>query len=347
MRRYVVPALAVAALTAMSLPATPGSSPAVESPDRPADQTFLTYPEWFLVWSPREYADYLAAARSPSRFPFGGHLGQFWASYRAVWDLLRDDYPFNAGYHGMVMVIGISTTVEYGIKGTYEFLVGRPAEALGRAGGSAEDRFAADAAQRYVDFIYETPFYRFEFLGVVADLWIETPVTWSDPVRALERRWVLTTEYVLKGAYGWAIRQSAEASYATPLLTTTVLADRLPSEVVAHYPDIEPLEHRDGGDVLLNLPRYQRFTDHVGGLAEAGVSFREIAGNDGLILVTVLASPDWTPPADAPYDVLFEQPLLTQHHRRRVAVVCPVPQLAATLRQLTPEVELIEHVYDY
>ena len=38
-------------------------------------------------------------------------------------------FPFNGGYHLMVMVIGSSTTVEYALKGVYEHTIGRLAEA--------------------------------------------------------------------------------------------------------------------------------------------------------------------------------------------------------------------------
>src|SRR5262249_59745368 len=40
---------------------------------RGGDQTFLTFPEWFLVYSPAEYAAYVTD-RAPSRFPFIGHV---------------------------------------------------------------------------------------------------------------------------------------------------------------------------------------------------------------------------------------------------------------------------------
>ena len=72
---------------------------------RTPDQTFLTYPEWFLVHSPAEYAEYVKD-RTPTRFPFIGHTCQFWQGYGAVNRAIKE-YPFNFGYHVMVMVIGV------------------------------------------------------------------------------------------------------------------------------------------------------------------------------------------------------------------------------------------------
>ena len=50
---------------------------------RGAEQTFLTYPEWFLVHSPAEYAEYVRDHTS-TQFPFIGHTCQFWQGYGAV-----------------------------------------------------------------------------------------------------------------------------------------------------------------------------------------------------------------------------------------------------------------------
>src|SRR5262245_30732918 len=59
---------------------------------RAPENTFLTYPEWFLVYSPDEYADFIAD-RPPSAFPYLGHIGQFWQGYRAMYGATKDDYP--------------------------------------------------------------------------------------------------------------------------------------------------------------------------------------------------------------------------------------------------------------
>src|SRR6202000_72795 len=95
---------------------------------RPPAQPSLPFPEWYLVHSPAEYARYLASGAPPSQFPLFSHIGQFWQGYRAV-DGELGRYPFNGGYHLMVMVIGTSTTVEYALKGSYEHTIGRLDEA--------------------------------------------------------------------------------------------------------------------------------------------------------------------------------------------------------------------------
>src|SRR5262249_46956180 len=108
----ILSAATIVPILAPSEPQTP------KNPDQPADQTFLTYPEWFLVFSPREQTSYLSTTETPSRFPYLGHVGQLWEGYGVVSDATRA-YPFNLGYHVMIVVIASSTTVEYGLESAY------------------------------------------------------------------------------------------------------------------------------------------------------------------------------------------------------------------------------------
>jgi len=112
-----------------------GAAPSAVTPrehQRGGDQTFLTFPEWYLVYSPAEYAQYVRE-RAPTGFPFLGHICQFWQGYRAVHDATKSDYPFNAEYHTMIMVIGVSTTVDVGLPDSIErTLVGKARRVIDR-----------------------------------------------------------------------------------------------------------------------------------------------------------------------------------------------------------------------
>ncbi|MFC6518551.1 D-arabinono-1,4-lactone oxidase [Undibacterium arcticum] len=92
---------------------------AIKGYKRDEAQTYLTLPEWFLVYSPDEYARFLKT-KAPSAFPYFGSIAQFWGYYRDAYTATKDRYPFNWGYHVMVFVIGSSYTVENAIKGIYE-----------------------------------------------------------------------------------------------------------------------------------------------------------------------------------------------------------------------------------
>jgi opacity protein-like surface antigen len=214
-------AVAIASAVGAASAAQPSAGPAVRSepltaPEdrRTPDQTFLTFPEWFLVHSPAEYARFLSRGEPPSAFPLFAHIGQFWQGYAAVnGEVSR--FPFNGGYHLMVMVIGTSTTVEYALKGLYEHTLGRLAEAT--VSGDApvpEERLGADYAQAYVDFIRIEPWYQFDFLTPLGQLWAGLPVTGPNLIRRWERRFALTTELLVKEGYARLIKLGTQSPRA-------------------------------------------------------------------------------------------------------------------------------------
>ncbi len=312
---------------------------------RGAEQTFLTYPEWFLVHSPAEYAAFIKDHR-PSEFPYLGHVRQFWQGYRAVYRETREKYPFNAGYHVMVMVIGVSTTVEYTIKSAYEVLIGRLTELLRGDGMTEEDEFAAKVAQDYVDFIRGTPWYEFDFSGRLKGLWSETSFWGPDPIRKWERKYALTTEYAVKAMYGWLIGKATKMGYEPPKPVTAIVVDPLPFGIRDRLPEIELLKALDEGRQLITVPRYAAFNIYVSGLAAEGVNIYEVAGNRSVILVSLLVPSD-SGLESGDYDVMLEQPILTRPGEKRLVLKIPVAQLSRSLNEFRRQNFQIEHVYDF
>jgi hypothetical protein len=308
---------------------------------RGADQTFLTYPEWFLVHSPAEYAEYVKD-HTPTFFPFIGHICQFWQGYGAVHDVTKKDYPFNFEYHVMVNVIGVSTTLEYALRKAYETLIGRVSE-LTTSALTEEDRYGAEVAQDYVDFIRDKPWYEYDFAAKLRGLWTRTSLFGPGLLRKWERKYALTTEYLVKAAYGWLIGLGTRASFERPLEVTAVVIDRVPAGLEKEFPDFKVLQPLEGGGALALVPRYEAFTRYSTGLAARGVQFIEIAGNRSVILVTALVPEAWQTDAK----ILFVQAILTRPGTKRVALVVPVEALAGTLTRLTKDGARIEHVHDY
>jgi hypothetical protein len=307
---------------------------------RAPDNTFLTFPEWYLVYSPTEYANFLHD-QPPSQFPYLGHLGQFWQGYRGVYQATKNTEPFNYEYHTMIWIIGTSTTVEYGLKWMYEMVFGQTAEALRGSEMTEEDRLAAKVAREYVNFLDVEPWYNFDFISPLKRLWKETNWWGANPLRKWERRYFLTSEYLVKAAYGWALKQAGEASYGVSAQVTGVVVDRAPAEPIA---SVKVIKKFDDGAVLAELPRYQAFTPAAAVLAKANVSFLEIAGNKGPILVTIIVPEDYE---QSGVNILFAQPIITEPGRKRIAFTVNVPQLSETLRKLDIAQIKLEHVYDY
>jgi hypothetical protein len=311
---------------------------------RGAEQTFLTFPEWFLVHSPAEYAVFVRT-EPPSEFPFFGHIRQFWESYRAVTAATqRGGYPLNFGYHVMIMVIGVSTTGEYALRSAYENVAGRLSE-LTASGLTDEDRYGARVAQDYVDFIRVRPWYEYDFAGKLAGLWRETPAWGGGMLRKWERRYALTSEYAAKALYGWLIMKATKTAYEDARPDTAVWVDRLPAGIETGLPDLAVLQRLPDGSALITVPRYEAFKVYSSALAQRGCTFREIAGNRGAILVSALVPANWSPGPGQ--QVLFTQPVLTRPAEKRVALTVTVPELHTLLNRIRNEGDALEHVYDY
>jgi hypothetical protein len=289
---------------------------------RPADQTFLTFPEWYLVFSPDEQARYFEKQTSTS-FPFMSHVRQIWESYHIVNAQIKDNFPPNDGYHFMIWVIGTSSTIEYAIKAWYETIVGRITDT--HTPVADEDLFNAKFNKDYVAFIKDRPWYEFDFKSRLKSLWTETSLIGHNVIRKLERRYILTSELLVKWAYGKIIGLGTQQVYDAALPTTAVV---LQDSTIEH------------------LPRYDKFGKAITDLSIQGKSFREIAGNNSAILLSILL-PSSQRMKFENIQVVFVQPITSDRTMKRIALVTQVPHLYQLLTTLHKENITIEHVFDY
>lgn len=337
--------LIAATLTMAALNVRAADSPVPIEARRAEEQSLLTFPEWYLVHSPAEYAR-IVETRPAHAFPFIEQTAQLWAGYREVTgEQIRGHYPLNPGYHLMILVIATSTTVEYALRSLYENTVGRASWLLGGNQLTDEDTYAAKAAQAYVDFIRQRPWYEFDFMARLKGLWTEVPLTGPGLVRKWERRYALTTEYACKALYGKLIEHATDAAYEDESMVTEVVVERLPRHWVAP-PQVNVLERLPDGRARLSLPRYYNFRIAATALAEQGIPLTDIAGNTEGILVTVWAKTE-TPIPEGHWRVLFEQALTQPAHTRRIALWMPVSELTPFLKNAPGMGLMTEHVYDY
>jgi hypothetical protein len=265
-----------------------------------------------------------------------------WKGYDVVYHQIKGNYPFNTGYHVMIMVIGVSTTVEYGLKAWYETVAGRVTDPGNELTG--EDRFDQHYTADYVSFIEDTPWYEYNFNHQLKNLWTETSLFGSHFLRKLERKYFLTTELLVKSGYGWLIKQGTKASYEPALLNTTVVIDRLPANLKS-TPQVKNVRQLKNGWYLADLPRYANFNLPVGQLASQGIVFKEIAGNNSAIMLTVLSNK----PIYDNQEVksIFTQPIVTKAGLNRIALVTTVENLSSVVRSIKQTGGSIEHIYDY
>lgn len=307
---------------------------------RTEDQTYLTIPEWYLVHSPNEYADYLTEGNLPSKFPFAKHILQFWDTYYQSYTITKDKYPFNLEYNIMVSTIGVSTTVEYAMKGLYESFVGSLTEVIGH--DTQEDYYASKISREYVDFIKIDPWYKFDFIKAVKGLWTENDFFGPNFIRKIERKYSLTTEYLVKAGYATLIKSATGAAFTTPIPYSSVLID---GQMDKYTETIVLLENKNGND-LLRLPRYGEFTVNLQELAKQGKNFIEICGNRTKIAVAIL------PPANFDTNVysskvFINQTIHTNPKIKRIIYEVNIKDLGNMLRDLNDKNIKIEHIYDF
>lgn len=289
---------------------------------RPADQTFLTFPEWYLVFSPEEQANYFKKQTSTS-FPFMSHTKQIWESYHIVNNQIKGNFPPNNGYHFMIWVIGTSSSIEYSIKALYETIVGRITDTF--TPKTDEDKFNAKYTDDYVTFIKDRPWYEFDFKSRLKKLWCESSFFGNNFFRKMERKYMLTSELLVKWGYGKLIGLGTKQVYEDSLPTTAVvLAD----------------------NTMVKLPRYDKFNQAITTLAKQEKSFKEIAGNNSAILLTVVV-PTRKQMKFENTQIVFSQPISSDTSHQRIALAIPVAQLNGLLIKLIKEKIKIEHIFDY
>src|SRR5262245_56561069 len=312
---------------------------------RPESKTYLTIPEWYIVYSTDEYAAFLQNHRR-SGFPYFQAVAQYWQSYVDVCNAIKGRYAFNGDSQFTLSFIGISFTAENMLKGTYEWTIGRLTEWISSDTPTEEEVYAAQVAKEYGEFLHTTPWYFFPFGEKLQGLWSETSTSGPDPIRKWERKIALTVEYGSKAIYGGITNLGARAAYGGAdvekiyAVTTGVTDDMLSSD----FEIVEPIGDRQ----LIRITRFEYFSDTVPGLVERGVQFVEIAGNDDIVFTVIGPQGD---PSRYTFEhglALFDLPILTQPDLTRVAVKVPVADIGPFLQELKSKPDIkFEHMYDY
>lgn len=308
------------------------------------EQSFLSLPEWYLVFNPNEYADFLVKGNNPSDFPFYQSIDEYWKLYDRVKALTKGVYPANSEYQTMLWVIGVSTTAEYLLKGAYENTLGRFARWTASA-DTPEDKLIQEAHRAYGKLIYEEPWYKFPFWSWATKIWSEPAFFGKNFIRKFERKMAFTLEFGFKALYAKLIGFGAETAYepSDGLVTLHVKADA--STISDIDSRIKQTKVFSDGNLVITVPRWGGFSEVIPKLAEAGVEFVEVSGNDD-ILVSVLTEASAKETADH-LRFLFSSRVISPAHQKRLVYVANVTELADAIRNINHTGMRLEHVYDY
>lgn len=310
---------------------------------RRVDQAILSIPEWYLVFSPKEQADFFRHTTASS-FPYMKQNAQIWDIHRIVkvyTDTSRTKYKYNGEYQLMIYIINSSCSAEYITKGWYERVVGRLTDT--KTVETDEDKFAAVYNQDYVTFINDNFWYEFDFKDRLKRLWTETSMMDSHFLRKWERKYFLSSELMIKWGYGQLIKMGAETIHGPDDTYTTVLVNYLPSKLKKKY---DVLESYADKSALIRLHRYARFKTEIAELVKDKLEFREIAGNNAAIFVSLKLKSNKFFSTNYSENV-FSQPIPSDPKQKRIVMAVLVKDLNRLLLKVEEEGGIIEHIFDY
>lgn len=316
-----------------------GYSPLIRDPQmkRQEANTFLTYPEWHIVYAYDGLAETLKTGDEYS-FDYFGSVRDFWKADCALTAIADRHGGADTQTRMMVATIGVSFTLEMGLKAAYEETFGRLTAYWRGAEKTPQDEVARDMAIDYAAFLRQTPWYKYPFQPQIDKLWAAPA---GEPVRGFERRLALGGEWKAKIAYAGMIANAVAATGEAKLRIFSIVSGMQVTALSA-MPDVKVVSENANG-ILIETPRYDRFTHILSDIAKAGGTIREIAGNDEIMVSLTAPGADQAPP---PGELIARFPR-AGFESDRLLVLVRIADLAQLLRDRPIADPGIEHIFDF
>lgn len=301
--------------------------------------SYLTYPEWHIVYAYEGLAEVLKTG-DEHQFDYLSSIAGFWKASCALNQIANAHGGADQNTRQTNHVIGASFTLEMGMKALYEETKGRFFAWTRGAEKSPQDMVSAAMADDYAKFLYQTPWYKYDFASARAKLW-DAPLTM--PMRGWERRLALGGEWSAKIAYAGLIADAVSATGVAKLEIRSVVSglDKAALQAILGVQIVREFD----GKFEINTPRYAAFTEILKAIAEQGGTINEIAGNDEIMITATVAG-----------DTMVQLPdgvaLIAEVPRdgfagTRLILSIPMVKLGDTIRTLQSGPLQLEHIYDY
>jgi len=300
--------------------------------------TYLTYPEWHIVYAYDGLAEALKTGDEHA-FDYFASVRSFWRSTCTLMKVADGHGGADWGTRSMIHTIGVSFTAEMAAKAAYEETVGRTTAWMRGREKTPQDKTVAAMAVDYAAFLRQTPWYEYPFRREAGKLWAEPRHGF---VRGWERRLGIGAEFLIKSAYAKVIAGAVAATGEAQLTIRSVVAGVSPRQLAA-IPDVKIIANR-GDSTEIETPRYDRFTRILAEIAQRGGTIREIAGNDD-IMVTFTAP--FVADSSAPFGRLIMRMKRDGFASDRLLLDVKVIDLAALLKAYPLGDPGVEHVFDY
>jgi hypothetical protein len=245
--------------------------------------TYLTYPEWHIVYAYDGLAETLKTSDEYA-FDYLGSIAGFWSSTCQMMRYADAHGGADGATRLMVHTIGVSFTLEMLMKAAYEETVGRLFAAIRGDEKTPQDLVARDMAATYAAFLRQTPWYKFDF-GQWRDKLDAAPITYA--LRGWERRLALGGEWSAEIAYARAIAAGVAATGEAKLTIRSLVSD-MPTADLAAVAGVMLIEETTAG-AIIETERYDAFTKIIANVTAKGGRFVEIAGNDDIMASIRLA----------------------------------------------------------
>lgn len=312
----------------------PGAYEAILKPayHRSESRTLMTYPEWHIVHAYEDYARVLEKG-DPHQYRFLKGISGFWGSVCTLSRASGELGAIDGATKQMVYVIGVSFTAELLAKAVYEETFGRLFTVLRGPARAPLDDLSAQQAKNYAEFLQQTPWYKWDFL---ADAQALTDGS-TQVLRDREREVALGLEYRAKASYAGVIA-TAVSEVGVDALTLRMVVGRANREVLERLNGVTVIDATNSG-VEIETVRYRALTHLMQEMAEAGVEFVEIAGNDNIMFTIVSDN------AVHPKSIYSDARQGFEDYRH--LILTDVADIASDIRALDDGTGVLEHIHDY
>lgn len=309
---------------------------------RKIEQTYLTLPEWYQVYSYNEFGDFLHSGGRQSDFPFLQSIKNFWGYYRLALGESKDE-KFNWQYNFVTWVIGANLSAEYFIKSAYENTIGTITQFISGSDAAA-DKFIANSWNNYAKQMYQTTWYHYPYFDDLKGIWKETPLFDKNFIRNLERKVAFSLSYLIKGTYAkiWLLIAVQKENQTLSIVYTTDKA-ALEDEKVKILKEIPENKY------LIEAERYAGFKDALLKLLAENVRFLEIQGHD-IIVLSYLSNKTEEPFSNSEgVDILDKRKLFFEPsgYTHRVTLRTEVKNLSEVIGAIESNGNKFEMIYDF
>lgn len=302
--------------------------------------SFLTYPEWHIVYAYEDLASEMKTG-DEYKLDYFSSVAGFWSSFCALNKMSNRHGGADFNTRSMVHTIGASFTLEMGLKALYEETLGRLFGIIRGSEKTPQDQFALEMAHDYAEFLLQQPWYKYDFETAVDKLWAQ-PVGTPSAIRGWERRLALGGEWKAKAAYADVIAEAVKAAGEAKLTIRSVVGG-LSHDALSAIDGITIIEELNDS-FIIETPRYREFTRILQEVAAAGGSLVEIAGNDDIMLSVIQKNGTDNFDFDA---VMIARMALSDGTADRLLVGTKTNKLFDLFAYFEFTDRRLEHIYDY